>query len=168
MALSAAGLVVLWKWNRWAAAVGAFAALLLLLALIGQPGRLPSNVLRIETWADAVRHLSLIGNGLGSFRFAYPEMEFAHNDFLQITYELGVPGLIVLSGLLFLGLQSQERPLLIAFMVEGFFGFPLYWPATGFFAAVCLGAALRRPCLYVTGDDGQCARYEREAIARAA
>ena len=150
-ALGVVGLVLLWQWSRWLAAAVACVAGMALLAAIGSPGRLESNVDRLTTWFDAVRHLHLFGNGLGSFRWAYPEMEFAHNDLIQVGYELGLPGLVAFGVLAAVALRyagQTERLILVAFLVEGLFAFPLYWPATVFLAALCLGSALRRRALF--------------------
>jgi len=151
MALAAAGLVLLWRYSRWMAVVAAVIAVLALLAAIGQPGRLGSNVDRLTTWFDAVHHMNIIGNGLGSFRWHYPEMEYAHNDLIQLAYEFGPVGVIAyamlaLTVLWWAGLT--ERLILVAFLTEGLFAFPLYWPATSFLAALCAGSALRRRALY--------------------
>jgi hypothetical protein len=73
----------------------------------------------------------------------FPE---AHNDTLQMVYELG-PG-----ALFFLGLEAYalylaretERLVLIAFFVEGLTEFPLYMPVTGLIAALAIGHAFYR------------------------
>lgn len=147
VALGMVGLVLLWRRSRGLAAAAACAAVLAVLWMIGQPGRLTSNADRLVTWIDAGQNLTAFGHGLGSFRWAYPEMEFAHNDGLQIAYELGIPGLIAFGSLICISLRAAshtERLILMAFLVEGLFGFPLYWPTTGFLAALCVGSALRR------------------------
>lgn len=147
LALAAPGVVLLWRWRKLAAVACGTGGLAMLLLLIGAPGRLPSNLERVGTWTDAVRNLTPLGYGLGSFRWSYPEMEFAHNDLLQITYELGFPGLAAFAALMVVALRaagSAEGLILAAFLVEGLVGFPLYWPTTGFLAALCVGAALRR------------------------
>lgn len=144
IALAVAGAFALKGWLRWIALAG---GALLLLVLAGWAGRVDSNLQRIDTWLEATEHLSLLGNGLGSFRFAYPVMEHAHNDLLQISYELGFVGALgfVALGLFLIGgTRGAERLILIAFAVEGLFDFPLYQPATAFLAALCAGAVLRR------------------------
>ena len=58
-----------------------------------------------------IKKYPLIGVGLGNFRYVYPEymlagakerMLHAHNIFLQIAVEMGIPGLLVFLWLLFL------------------------------------------------------------------
>lgn len=150
VALAAAGAFALKGWMRWTALGG---GVVLLAVLVGWSNRIDSNLQRVQTWMDMAGNLSLLGNGLGSFRFAYPVLglggfvgEHAHNDLLQISYELGFIGALafVAFGLLVIRGAGTERLILIAFAVEGLFDFPLYQPATAFFAALCAGAVLRR------------------------
>lgn len=161
VALAAAGAGALRGWWRVAAIAG---GAVLLVALVGYSGRVLANVQRLQTWADAASHLSVFGHGLGSFRWAYPEMEYAHNDALQIAYELGIPGLVAgVSGsayILWSG-PSAERMIVLAFLVEGLFDFPLYQPATGFLAALAAGHVVRARC-GLCGD-----RYRRKRVDHA-
>ncbi len=70
---------------------------------------------RVFLWGDAVRMISadnwqekILGHGIGSFRYLYAEQAsveklarhvFPHNFFLQIFYELGIVGLLGITGL---------------------------------------------------------------------
>lgn len=141
VALAVAGAFALPRWWRIAALVGAGLAFFILAA---DPARITSGLQRLDTWTDAAGNLTILGHGLGSFRWAYPEMEWAHNDFLQISYELGLVGAAVIAALVWIAVRAPLMPrlVLIVFLVEGLFDFPLYWPTTGFMAALCLGAAL--------------------------
>jgi hypothetical protein len=110
-------------------------------------------VIRLHTWYDALHGLTLFGRGLGSFMIEFPRWqdytsalqlrwENAHNDPLQIVFELGLGG-VVLIALFAIRLSYAERVAefyaLIVVVVEGLFGFPLYQPVTGAVAALCAG-----------------------------
>ena len=105
---------------------------------------------RLRIWHDTIDGLTWRGRGIGSFYTTYPDKatredtlaarpDHAHNDLLELTYELG-PGVFAFIAFLWLTLRVNlwtERLVLWAFLVEGLFGFPLTMPATGFvFAAV--------------------------------
>ncbi len=144
LAFVAVGVSQLGSWRR--VLLVSTAAGLLIVAIIWLPGRAESNSLRLDLWMNILQQINLFGHGLGSLRFADPYMEYAHNDLLQIGYELGPIGAVGYAALLGYGIWygEAERPVLIAFAVEGLVDFPLYWPATGFLAALCLGSVLNR------------------------
>ncbi len=105
---------------------------------------------RVEVWRLAAQHLTLLGNGLGSFQNAGyiltgTTYTYAHNDWLQLVYEFGI-GVVPLVGLVILAVNTQgcrvEKAVLTAFAVEGCFGFPFYLPATFVVACVGLGGIL--------------------------
>lgn len=139
----------------------------LLAVLIQDPTRMVALTSRIELWGDMAEHMTWIGNGLGSFQWAYPEMERAHNDLLQISYELGIPGFLVsASVMLYCYIKGPVVPrlILVVFAVEGLFDFPLYQPSTGFLAALAAGHLVRaRGPLFWRVDGGQCADRVCEA-----
>jgi hypothetical protein len=114
----------------------------LLFHLTGDNDRMASLMMRLETWAKTTENLTFFGHGIGSFYWAFPFMEYAHNDLLQVTYEFGVPGF--LAALAFLcyclsGGPIVPRLILVVFAVEGLFDFPLYQPASAFLAAIAAG-----------------------------
>jgi hypothetical protein len=108
---------------------------------------------RFGVWQDMLPHLTLFGHGLGSFIVEFPlwqshmpvleyRYENPHNDFLQIVYESGIGGLLlvaVLARQMVRATRSPEWYCLLVFLVEGCFGFPLYEPVTGGLAALCAG-----------------------------
>jgi hypothetical protein len=110
-------------------------------------------LVRIHTWYDAIHGFTFFGRGLGSFMVEFPRWqnytsslnlrwENAHNDPLQLTFELGIGGVILISLFAIRMAYAPRRPefyALVAFVVEGLFGFPLYQPVTGVFAALCAG-----------------------------
>ena len=113
-----------------------------------------------NTWAAIVDHWPL-GSGLGSFRDVYPRYELrtgvetvyanhAHNDFLELTLELGLPGVVVIVGLLGImaaNLFRTPRTLAcglgaLAVLAHSFVDYPLRTYAIGllfaYFCAVVL------------------------------
>lgn len=181
LALVAAGFAAL----PWRARV-VFLALVTLaiagyLALMPLAG--PGILHRITLWAATLDGLSWFGNGLGSFYTLFPShapaWDFlasrpahAHNDFLEIAYELGLGGLPLL-GFLAFAFAAPWRPehfILLGFCVEACFGFPLHLPATLFLGGLVAGLVCRdrislRDAL-AGGGMALCAGLER--LARAA
>lgn len=140
---AAAGFLVCRRW-KWAipAAIVLLGAAVVYLAKDPASFRVAAIGMRLETWFDAATSLTFWGHGLGSFRWTFHVMEYAHNDPLNIAYELGVPGILVAIALAWYALRDgpvAPRALLVCFMVEGLFDFPLYQPAASFLAAVVFG-----------------------------
>ena len=109
---------------------------------------------RIGVWQDMLPALRPWGHGLGSFISEFPlwqqhtsaltlRFENAHNDFMQLCFELGLGGVLA-AALVVAQLWGTPRSsawyALVVFLVEGCFGFPLYEPVTASLAAVCAGA----------------------------
>lgn len=146
ISLAAVGAAGIAHRHRWLALPGMVAVVILLLWLVGAGNRLGGNFQRIDTWTEATANLTFWGHGLGSFRHEFPGMEFAHNDALQIAYELGPLWVVVCAALVCYILWISApgpRLVLVAFLVEGLFDFALYQPVSGMVAALCVGAALR-------------------------
>lgn len=145
--LGAAAVVWLAHRNKIIAGCALLAVAVAAVVLLGLSDRVLSNLQRVDTWAATARALTPLGHGLGGFLWAFPEMEYAHNDLLQVAYETGFLGLCTLCAFAVVVWRAaglSERLVLTVFAVEGLFVFPLYWPATSFLAALCAGAALRR------------------------
>jgi len=155
LAIGVAGALALWRWSKTLSGF-AFAAAIGLVGAItvhyGQ-GDIGGIMPRLGVWQDLIPHLTFFGRGLGSFIADYPvfqrhsfslvlRYENVHNDFLQMTYELGI-GAVLLAGAVLVALARAPRSPawygFIVFLVEGCFGFPLYIPATGALACVCAG-----------------------------
>lgn len=109
---------------------------------------------RINIWRDTIWGLTWRGTGIGSFRVEFPRAPYkadvaikgrtdhAHNDFLEVAYELGVVGIvcfILLLGSVLRGTDEPSRLVLVAFIAEATVQFPLYMPVTGALAALCVG-----------------------------
>lgn len=111
---------------------------------------------RLAVWWDTWNGLTLWGHGLGSYITEFPRYqahspalmiryENAHNDILQIVFELGIVGAGLVGALLYrMGRVKPDAAWygLVVFMVEGLLDFPLYSPVTGVLAAVLTGQLL--------------------------
>jgi len=122
------------------------------IALLLAAGRFDSNsdTDRLLIWGMALRNLTPWGNGIGSFvayliydgRMVYPER--AHNDYLQLLFELGL-GAVPILWLYVLALtqrHSDHWPILFAVVLFSTFYFPLWAPIPAFIACVVTGAML--------------------------
>jgi len=124
---------------------------------------------RLEVWADALHLIGerpLAGIGLGAFEAAYTKVQtvdvsarvdFAHNDYLQVAAELGVPAALLFWALIFALATRTLRACLIpadrtrhsialgatgalaALLLHSLTDFNLYIPANGLVFAVVLG-----------------------------
>lgn len=157
VALGIAGGLALWRWSRFAAMMTTLGGMLIAVAVMKAEGghRMvffsPDLVQRIGVWMDTIPHLTVLGHGLGSFLVNYPlyqhhsiglqlRFENAHNDYLQVVYELGIGGLALIAVLLARTLAASPSPArygMIVFLVEACFGFPLYEPVSAALAACC-------------------------------
>jgi len=153
IAMGVAGLLALWRRAWWQAAAAVVAAGGMVVAI--SPG-LSTLEQRFGAWHDALHGLTFWGRGLGSFIVEFPlfqrstdplfwRFENAHNDALQVVFELGLPGAVLLAMVIWRMATVPRSPAwygLVVFMVEGCFGFPLYKPVTGILAACCAGIVL--------------------------
>lgn len=103
---------------------------------------------RLYVWQDMLAGFTILGNGIGSFVYKFPEynkhidgsitlVEYAHNDLLQLIFELGIgaiPLLIMVA--LLLMVKNDYKSAFIFFIVIGIFGFPLHMPITAFMLAL--------------------------------
>lgn len=108
--------------------------------------------LRIVLWEDTLSGLTMVGHGLGSFFTDYPFLtnsidtvlsrpRYAHNDLMQISFELGLIGGILALVFCWLILQSdkQERYVFLAFLGVSCFSYPLHLPVSSFVMALVCG-----------------------------
>lgn len=115
----------------------------------------PSDIQRLLLWGSAFREFNIFGHGIGSYNtyllfvpsdfyinsrgIVHPE--FAHNDYIQLWFELGI-GAIAIYTLYAIALSqttSQQWPTFFAFFLLGWFYFPLYCPLTAFIGCVFAG-----------------------------
>jgi hypothetical protein len=110
-----------------------------------------STTERLDIWADATDGIGMFGSGIGSYGFMshplWPDGHtmHAHNDMLELVYELGMIGLGLAA--LFVwelrGPLNSARLVLIVFAVEACFAFPAHLPVTMALAALAAGNAVR-------------------------
>ncbi len=117
-----------------------------------------SDAQRLYLWSLAYSHLTLFGNGIGSFTSVYyiatdtlfnspvrmVHPEFVHNDYLQLWFELGI-GAIPIYLLYAIALSRKADalwPVTVAFLALSLFYFPLWCPITAFIGCVTTGRSL--------------------------
>ena len=111
-------------------------------------------VQRAMIWRDTIDGLTFFGRGIGQYRAMVPEKghrlsalslntEHAHNDLLEIAFELGFPGIVLFAWLCFTAVRARsdgaEAYILGSLLVAGLFGFPLFEPVASFLFAVVAG-----------------------------
>lgn len=168
--------VVVWLWNReyrLTVLAAVPVALSILIVPIINGHKIAQTEERIALYLDTIDGMTAWGNGLGSFQTAYPygatrldiskrRPENAHNDYLELVFELGPGagfGLSLLAGCLF-GPYPRKRPagssalcgrtateparlVLTGFAVGALVAFPFHLPCSAFLAAVCAGHCSR-------------------------
>lgn len=182
--LAVVGAVWLWPRSRLSVILITGAAGGALFALMN-----PSASHRLVMWAATLDGMTWLGNGIGSFYTLFPShapgWDFlidrpthAHNDWLEVAYELGAPGAGLVAALLISCLFipnptirwvfNTERLILLALITEGCFGFPLHFPATVFLGGLVAGQLCRaRPLLrdvLARGGMALCEGLERLAF----
>lgn len=150
LAIGCVGLIVACRTRVW---LSIAAVPLIVLAVVVAVIIRPDTVLdRMEMWRDALGHVTVFGHGLGSYSLRF--LSFAstndhpHNEWIETFYELGLPGLVILSGLVVVLLRgavsdSAERYGLIVILAESMVAFPLHLPTTAALAALLGGHAAR-------------------------
>lgn len=106
----------------------------------------PSDLQRLEIWRVAFANLTLFGHGLGSFWTVFvlsPSHEpfwaqYAHNDYLQLAFELGILAIPLYALAAWGAFQSQAQswPVLIAFLFAATFSMPIHLPLAALIGAV--------------------------------
>jgi O-antigen ligase len=127
---------------------------------------------RISMWRDAlplIKDHPLLGAGLGTFPIAYTSgqtaflgqfVNHAHNDYLEIASDLGIPAALILFGSILFVLArairsflSDERDFerivalgcvgsIVAILLHSFADFNLYIPANALLFSAILGLAV--------------------------
>lgn len=164
VALGVAGAIAVYRYSKFYAALAILLPILLAVAWVQSHGDvvyagiLDTLKQRLGTWYDAAYGFTLLGRGLGSWIIDFPmfqqhtstlelRWENAHNDTVQLLFELGIGGAILVATFLFRLATSERNPAfyaLVVFAVESIFEFPLYQPVTGAIMAVCAGFLFSR------------------------
>lgn len=110
---------------------------------------------RLEMWNVTARHLTALGHGIGSFWVSYADIDpqtvvttspnHPHNEFLFITFELGIVGVVLAIAfcVTLAGPIDTPRLILLALAVEACFAFPTHTPTTALLGVVAAGHAVR-------------------------
>lgn len=151
--------VLAWRWSP----LKTIAGVIVLLGLFARPQMFDGGSLlqRSDLWLDTIGGFTFFGHGIGSFYSTFPlhsprvfieqtqinawiEVAHAHNDFIEFSFELGIPGCILAAGLLATCWRSGrivERLGLLCIGVTALAGFPLYEPLTATLFALMAGHA---------------------------
>ena len=141
----------LWPRSRWAAAL--LAGAMLIGGFYALDIRPLAVEARIDLWTGAWRGIDWLGHGLGSLPTLYPWVthswdtmierpDHAHNELIEILFDLGVIGLLGFVGMVCTSLyrsSSVLAPALATISVISLVAFPLNIPATAFIAALVIG-----------------------------
>jgi hypothetical protein len=107
-----------------------------------------SDSLRLTVWGHALRELTPLGHGIGSFNSYFfirsgnvMHPEYVHNDYLQLLFELG-PGAIIVFAIYAICLRQRTSPYhatFLGFAILGLFYFPLWCPISAFIGCMFAG-----------------------------
>lgn len=132
MALGMGGATLIWVKHKKAriAVVGVILAMLLYAFMNGDINTLFSKAGRFPVWKKTSELIlkTPLGHGIGTYKVIFPYMCGAeirdqqpgkswartHNDFLQIPFEVGIPGLILLVGWIVSIVRNVRNPLKLA------------------------------------------------------
>lgn len=114
---------------------------------------------RTEIWRDTAKGLTPIGHGIGSFYSMFDaystgltaegywlDLSHAHNDALEMVFELGVPGIVFIGIIIALAFRYGGKPEKYGLACMGILamvGFPLHQPVTQFLFAAMAGSGAR-------------------------
>lgn len=137
---------------------------------------------RLSFWKGAlgmIHHSPAVGTGLGTFRFAFPHYQtymvnyyvtHAHNDYLELTTETGLIGILLLFVPIFVLLVKMVRSFLsdtrryrpsitlgcigstVALLLHSVADFNLHIPSNALVFAVVLGIGYKSACLERKGE----------------
>lgn len=114
---------------------------------------------RFDIWAAVAADATFFGNGAASFFLDEPLSVHAHNDFAQVFYEFGLPGLLAFCAILGMALASSEgdaeRAVVALYSGIACLSFPAFMPVSGFAVAIAAGFLCRAwPVLWRHRDLG--------------
>ena len=155
LSLTMALIIYVWSRSRKLAALLVLSSVFALVILINLKGY--STLERWTIWTETYNGLNYLGHGIGSFYFLYPYLtntfdttlmrpEHAHNELLEIWFELGFVGTFIYVCLVASAYRSAGivlRCILGAFVTIAMFAFPSHAPFTALVGAMVLGHAVR-------------------------
>jgi hypothetical protein len=150
--------MLLWPFSRIGATVLAVMLILMLtvsLTLVWPLDRSKNE--RLAIWQDTLRGVTILGRGIGQFYGTFPEMAVhedtsarrplhAHDDFLEILYELGPIGFCLAAAFMLSLFGAGDGVWLYVFLavvLDALVAFPFQNPASGILAMVAAGALYR-------------------------
>lgn len=160
MVMALAGLAVRFRFDwRWTLPIVLLSAVVL--EIVIKSTSFSSMHARMETWQLGVEQMTpvtaIVGRGLGAWIGSIPAIQYqaqagelfaqAHNEYLQLWYEMGAIGLMLVAGFLW---QHRRAFLTLpgagcaAVAVNGLTMFPFHLAITGLTALVLLGMAIRQ------------------------
>lgn len=137
------------RYLHWSLVVGAVAMSAALAFLFFEP----SDVQRLQVWSSVIAGLAPFGHGIGStidLAFQTHQGLFhgdVHNDYLQLTFELGIGAIPVYLAFI-AALLHQDLPcwpVFVGFAISAFFFFPLHCAPLAFVGCAVAGHLLRDP-----------------------
>ncbi|MEO6381977.1 MAG: O-antigen ligase family protein [Nitrobacter sp.] len=152
LAVGVAAIAWVWTRDRRLAILMMLGVVALAIETVARNGIDATFDQRLAIWRDTAAGMTFWGHGVGSYFTSYaghsPNFNLlisrpthAHNDILELFYEFG-PGAVLILVLAWQCLRADrlpERLVLIAFITEGMFAFPVHNPATAAMAALCAG-----------------------------
>jgi hypothetical protein len=105
-------------------------------------GRLTSLNDRLAFWQYTLPNITWLGYGLGTYPLLWPGWQHAHNEFLELAFEIG-GGVVPLIGVFVYALGGSvslpARAALVSLLVSACTYFPFHQPTTAFLAALLAG-----------------------------
>jgi hypothetical protein len=119
---------------------------ILTIIYMDQVATYPESVLvRLQIWDVTVQNLSILGAGLGTFGTLLPNYGFAHNEPLQLMFELGIGSVPVFGVVTYAFLRAPHRDSKLplgALVASGLVWSPLQDPSTSFLFVFLVGNLL--------------------------
>lgn len=157
LALCVGVVAFVWQWSRKAALACIALITAIAFASLIHGWKLGSIIERLEVWNAVWSGTNWWGHGIGSLFTLSPylsatwdttlqRVDHAHNEFLEIAFELGGIGAGLYAGIIAYALCLADRkmfPVLLGFLVISEVAFPWHIPANAFMGALVIGHSVR-------------------------
>lgn len=152
--LSCAVTLAVYAWVEWRSRVG-LVAIALVSGFIAWRWNIPgATEMRTAIWLDSLSEVPWWGHGFGQYYGLFPfhtfhidtltnRAEHAHNEWIELWFELGLPGLVCAGAgvwSLVSGPHRWQSYCLLALAIDSCFAFPLREPMLVFVAALLAGS----------------------------
>ncbi len=139
--------------NRYFALLSLLGVALLSTIFYWNSFSISSIIERFDLWKDTIKGFSVRGNGIGSFEILFPNYavnidtsvarpRYAHNDLLQLIFDLGVGSVFILP-LLWIKIKNEYSPILYGIGIVASLSFAFHMPALAFIGCLVAGFANR-------------------------